>query len=142
MYRFIRGQACDPSDLTQERVWRGVARRIAEWHAVLPVSAAATSITLDEADSPPTPLAQQPSDSRPSVEVINGITPGKLTPNVWTVLQKWIFALPSANEVEKQRKKTLQKELERTVADLANVPSLGNDGVGGSSSKHLTSSDY
>lgn len=71
----------------------------------------------------------QPSQKRPSPEAINSITPNKAAPNVWTVMQKWIFALPTTTEAEIQRNNTLQKELERTVADLADVPSLGSDGV-------------
>ena len=129
MYKFIRGQVCDSDNLTEERIWRGVARRIAQWHALLPVAAASSMSGTGENDSPPTPLKELSSVSKSSIEDINRITPGKLKPNVWTVIQKWILALPTTSEVEKQRKDTLQQELERTVADLANVPSFGKDGV-------------
>ncbi|KAL8689893.1 MAG: hypothetical protein Q9218_004542 [Villophora microphyllina] len=129
IYRFIRGQVCTSNDLTRERVWRGVARRLAEWHALLPVNDVLSSTAANETNGPPSPLVQQPSDARPSTEDINKITPDKLAPNVWTVIQKWIFALPAGSEVEKMRKETLQKELERTVAELADIPSLGNDGL-------------
>ncbi|KAL8972900.1 MAG: hypothetical protein Q9183_000289 [Haloplaca sp. 2 TL-2023] len=129
MYRFIRGQVCDSDNLTEERIWRGVARRIAQWHALLPVAAASSMSDTGEKDSPPTPLKELSSVPKTSIDDINRITPDKLTPNVWTVIQKWIFALPTTSEVEKQRKDTLQKELERTVADLANVPSFGKDGL-------------
>ncbi|KAL8766540.1 MAG: hypothetical protein Q9209_006683 [Squamulea sp. 1 TL-2023] len=108
IYRFIRGQVC-------------------QWHAVLPVIPAPTSNPMEGTDDPL--FAQQPSQARPSAEVINGITPAKIAPNVWTVMQKWIFALPTATESERHRNKTLQRELERTVTDLADFPSLGNDGL-------------
>ena len=65
-----------------------------------------------------------------SLEDINAITPSKPTPNVWTVMQKWVFALPTTNETEVKRKKSLQNELERTVADLGAKPGLGGNGVG------------
>ena len=65
-----------------------------------------------------------------SLEDINAITPSKPTPNVWTVMQKWVFALPTTTEIEVKRKKTLQNELERTVADLGAKPGLGGNGVG------------
>ena len=45
-------------------------------------------------------------------------------------MQKWIFALPTTYETEVKRKKSLQKELERTVADLGAKPGLGGNGVG------------
>jgi len=35
MYRFIPGTPCTAQDLRTERVYRGVARRLGEWHAVL-----------------------------------------------------------------------------------------------------------
>ncbi|KAL8729890.1 MAG: hypothetical protein Q9166_004447 [cf. Caloplaca sp. 2 TL-2023] len=127
MYKFIRGQVCKSQDLTQERIWRGVAHRIAEWHALLPVISSPTSTAVNGSDDP---LFTQPSSqARLSAEAINNITPRKAAPNVWTVMQKWIFALPTASEKERQRNDKLQEELERTVADLADVPSLGDDGL-------------
>ncbi|KAI4100547.1 MAG: hypothetical protein L6R37_005414 [Teloschistes peruensis] len=129
IYRFIRGQVCDSNDLTQERVWRGVARRIAEWHAILPVNEIIPPAASTEPEGPPSPLAQQSFNTRPSAEAINMITPNKLAPNVWTVIQKWIFALPAESEVERARKKSLQNELERTVTELADIPNLGSDGL-------------
>lgn len=128
MYRFIRGQVCDSEDLTQERVWRGVARRIAEWHALMPVVAASEPTASNVADSPSGPF-MEPLNSRPSAAAINSITPSKLTPNIWTVIQKWILALPTASQAEKKRKNELQMQLARTVAELSDIPSLGNEGV-------------
>ncbi|KAL8670040.1 MAG: hypothetical protein Q9168_005401 [Polycauliona sp. 1 TL-2023] len=127
MYRFIRGQVCESSNLTEERIWRSVAHRLAEWHAVMPLISAPTSTAEEKTDDPL--FAKQPAHARPSAESINSITPNKAAPNVWTVMQKWIFALPGATESDKERNKTLQKELERTVADLADVPTLGKDGL-------------
>lgn len=129
IYRFIRGQVCDSKDLTQERIWRGVARRLGEWHAILPVVSASTSTAAVEADTPLELFAQDLSHPKPTAEDINRITPSKATPNVWTVIHKWIFALPVASEIERKRKDNLQRELERTVAELADMPSLGKDGV-------------
>ena len=67
--------------------------------------------------------------STASLEEINAITPSKPTPNVWTVMQKWVFALPTTCETEIERKRILQKELERIVADLGDTPGLGGNGV-------------
>ena len=44
-------------------------------------------------------------------------------------MQKWVFALPTTNEIEVKRKNSLQNELERTVADLGAKPGLGGNGV-------------
>ena len=132
---------CTPKDLTKEQVWRAVARRLAEWHAVLPVVSKPPSIDINEVgmndhlnghmhisnENVSPPLGR--SKSFPSDERINAITPGKAKPNIWTVMQKWIFALPKGTVAEQERQATLQKELERTVKELGDLPGLGQDGV-------------
>lgn len=123
LYRFIRGRVCTPDDLRHEDVWRGVARRLGEWHARLPV-------VFESGDQ----RARSASKLNLSKAAIKGITPGKGTPNLWTVMQKWILALPATTNAEMTRKNVLQKELERTVAELGNTPGLGKDGVRGSPS--------
>ena len=129
MYRFIRGHASSSEDLTSESVWRGVARRLGQWHATLPVvSAGRTAVVADAGMK--VPLKSSVPTSMASLEEINAITPSKPNPNVWTVMQKWVFALPTTNEMEIKRKKVLQEELERTVADLGDKPGLGGNGVG------------
>ncbi len=129
IYRFIRGRVCSPADLTTEPVWRGVARRLAQWHATLPIISAGT-IALVQDSGPEVPLTvSSPPKSLPSLEAINKITPNLPAPNVWTIMQKWVFALPTTNEAERGRKKALQKELERTVSELGDTPGLGANGV-------------
>lgn len=51
-------------------------------------------------------------------------------------MQKWVLALPTSTETEKRRKDGLQKELERTVADLGDKPGLGGHGVPHQHKKH------
>ena len=132
LYRFIRGQACKPEDLSRERVWRGVAQRLAQWHAVLPiVSEAQAPVAVSEDEEMPLSLPRSkllPLDPK-TLEAVNAITPGKATPNIWTVMQKWLFAIPSGTEAEATRKVVLQNELERTVKELADRPGLGTDGA-------------
>ena len=129
MYRFIRGHVSSSEDLTSESIWRGVARRLGQWHATLPIiSAGKTAVVADAGIE--VPLKSSARTSIASLEEINAITPSKPTPNVWTVMQKWIFALPTTNEIEVKRKKVLQKELERMVVDLGDKPGLGGNGVG------------
>ncbi len=131
LYRFIRGQVCSPEDLTRECVWRGVARRLAEWHAVVPVDQIQGNALPASEDEIQSPLSRETHNAKrsASTEEINAITPGKAAPNLWTILQKWIFALPTGLEAEKARQQTLQKELERTVRELGDSRSLGSDGV-------------
>ena len=129
IYKFIRGQVCSPADLTREPVWRGVARRLAQWHATLPIiSAGSTALVLDAGPEVPLTIAAPPKQL-PSIEAINAITPDLPAPNVWTIMQKWVFALPTTNDVERTRKEVLQKELKRTVSELGKTPGLGGNGV-------------
>lgn len=79
---------------------------------------------------PHIPHTTSPSlKSLPSLEAINAITPDLPAPNVWTIMQKWVFALPTTTEAELKRKKLLQQELERTVSELGQTPGLGNHPV-------------
>ncbi|MCJ1399479.1 hypothetical protein MMC11_002681 [Xylographa trunciseda] len=128
IYRFIRGRVCQSQDLTKEPIWKGVARRLGEWHAVLPVHSAGTTTSLENnADNLEHPVSV--GSLKISLDKINAITPNKPSPNIWTVIQKWIFALPVRTEVEMERRSSLQRELERTVAELGNSPGLGKDGI-------------
>jgi len=110
-------------------VWKAVARRLAQWHAVLPVTSHVPSQGVqgegpaDSVYSPEkTPHVLENDDIVP-------ITPRQAGPNTWTVLQKWILALPVSTEEQRQRRKSLQKELERIVAELDDGAGIGEDGV-------------
>lgn len=96
---------------------------------MLPIGSAENESATTGVDGAATLFSSSSTQCVPSQEAINAITPGKVHPNVWTVMQKWILALPTTDDAEKERQATLQKALEQTVEDLANVPNLGNDGV-------------
>ena len=129
IYSFVQGRVCSPADFTREPIWRGVARRLAQWHATLPIISSDTTACIRDAD-PEVPFSTSPSaKSQPSFEAINAITPGLPAPNVWTVMQKWVFALPVISDREKSRKEILQNELKRTASELGGTPGLGGNGV-------------
>ena len=48
---------------------------------------------------------------------------------MWTVMQKWILALPVQTEEQRARQKLLQTELERTVNELDDGSGIGESGV-------------
>ncbi|KAL9633974.1 MAG: hypothetical protein Q9164_004375, partial [Protoblastenia rupestris] len=126
IYKFIRGQVCTSADLQKEPIWRGVARRLAEWHALLPIVAHGRKSAIKEDAG--VPLVQSPLTSSHTPDKINAITPGKPVPNIWTVMQKWIFALPTNTKAKLDQKAILQQELSRSVAELSNTPGLGGNG--------------
>ena len=128
LYEFIRGLVCKPEDLRRETIWRGVARKLGEWHGVLPVISAGES---DEVTSliAEAEISVRKNKESPRSRKINSVTPGKTIPTLWTVLQKWILALPVGTEPERNRRDMLQVELERNVIEFGNIPGIGDDGV-------------
>lgn len=132
LYRFIRGSVTSPADLRTEEVYRAVARRLAEWHAVVPCLPAVRAPVEEEEEVSEAMEAVAPSERRrdPAVQAaIDNVAPGKVAPNVWTVMQKWIFALPTDTEAQRERQAGLQRELARTIAELSNRPGLGKDSL-------------
>lgn len=132
LYRFIPGSVTSPADLRRENIWRAVAARLAEWHAVVPClprtqqPLAAEIPDTEHFDRPSsTPIKKAPALQ----SSVDQIAPGKLAPNMWTVMQKWIYALPTRSEAEKTRQADLQQELIRLVAEFGGRPGLGENGV-------------
>jgi ethanolamine kinase len=122
MYRFIEGKVSSPEDLRRPEIYRGVARRLAEWHASLPVSAVTRGIgTNGHANGNVT------MERRLSIEQSEGSTPIKPTPNIWTVMQKWILALPSSSDKEVKRNEQLQRELKWLYQELSDTKGIADN---------------
>ena len=123
IYEFIRGHVCSAADLTQESIWRAVACRLAQWHALLPIAQSGDTAMIDAGEE--IPLSSSPPTSRVQKEALDAITPGKPPPSIWTVMQQWIFNLPTKTSEETGMRDKLQGELTRTAADLRDAPGLG-----------------
>ncbi|KAK2807399.1 hypothetical protein FQN51_003225 [Onygenales sp. PD_10] len=131
LYRFIRGQVTSPNDLIQPRIYRGIARRLAQWHAVLPIDETSPAPTAPE-DPEETTSSDVPHPTSKATVGDDDITPIKPRnegTNLWTVLQRWILALPVTTEQERSRRKQLQKEFERIVSEFDNGEGLGKRGL-------------
>ncbi|KAM3073072.1 hypothetical protein ACMFMG_008790 [Clarireedia jacksonii] len=132
LYRFIRGAVTSPADLRKQSIWRAVARRLAEWHAVVPCLASVREPLSRQIDGSEQFGLTAPASSKkdPAIQAaIDNVAPGKPAPNVWTVMQKWIYALPVATDAERERQANLQKELTRLVAEFSDRPGLGSNGL-------------
>ncbi|KAK4162081.1 kinase-like domain-containing protein [Cladorrhinum sp. PSN259] len=129
MYRFIRGNPTQPEDLRKPVIYKAVAHRLAQWHAVVPCIRAPTghSRKNSRADAPVS-LDTNLGDLEYQ-RIIDSVAPGKPPPNVWTVMQKWIFALPTDTEAQRDRQAELQKELSYLVSRLSQRPGLGVNGL-------------
>ena len=110
LYRFIEGFPCTPDDLRRPDIWPATAKLLGQWHSSLPVSEAVAGST--KADH--------------KYKNINTLISEKPIPNVWTVLQKWIIALPQDTQEQRDRQQVLQRELESSVKRLGNLSTLTN----------------
>jgi ethanolamine kinase len=128
LYRYIAGKVCSVADLNEPRIWRGVARRLGEWHAVLPITSDNPPKIGDEKTGR-VPSPDHAKKDEAAIAKIEEAGQGLPTPNVWSVMQKWILALPTSTEAQKKQKAQLQKELERTVKDLSSTAGPGKYGL-------------
>ena len=111
MYRFVQGDVCTPEDLRKPEVYRQVAKLLGQWHGSLPIGAITSTPDL-------TDDAQRKHC---------GLKDGKHTrpmPNIWSVMQQWIDALPNNTKEEKERNKVLNTELAELSARFGETPGL------------------
>jgi ethanolamine kinase len=122
LYRYIIGQVCTPQDLISEPVWRAVARRLGEWHAQLPVTAIAEHKEIKSANG------VNGHKSNGNMHTGAELASRSPVPNIWSVMQKWVHALPCNSPKQEARKQLLQKELDRSFKDLDNQRGPGSSG--------------
>ncbi|PNY26041.1 Ethanolamine kinase 1 [Tolypocladium capitatum] len=122
LYRFIPGAVAQPKDLAEPDILTAVARRLAEWHATVPYLANPSGRSTKASNGA---AANGSSDKAR----IANIAPGKPFPNVWTTMQKWVLALPTDTEPQRERRDRLQRELEEMVQKLSRRPGLGHNGL-------------
>ena len=111
MYRFVQGDVCTPEDLRKPEVYRKVAKLLGQWHGSLPIAA----------------ITSTPDLSDDAQRRHCGLKDGKHTrpmPNIWSVMQQWIDALPNNTNDEKERNKVLSAELAELSARFGETPGL------------------
>lgn len=106
LYVYMDGCACSPEDLRDPHIMRATARVLGHWHATLPTSEAVG-----------TPL---------DFENISRHLSGKPKTNLWTVMQKWITALPDETNEERQRNAKLAAEVEQATKLLGRTDGLSD----------------
>lgn len=121
IYRFIRGKVTAPDDLSNRNIYLAVARRLAEWHATVPCISETLAEKIGNLDK--SVLGHVPQAAT------DHVAPGKPPPNVWTVMQRWILALPHEKEEDDKRRAELQGEFVWLVEQLSQQPSLGKNGL-------------
>ena len=139
LYRFIQGRVCTPQDLISEPVWRGVAKMLGQWHGSLPIDSALDSRPLTNGTNGANGTNETNGNAcngdishntdLPHSHTSKSIASRSPTPNIWTVMQRWVLVLPVGTEAEKKRKLLLQKELEKSFLELDDTSGLGHEGL-------------
>ncbi|KAM0339641.1 hypothetical protein ACHAPQ_001601 [Fusarium lateritium] len=147
MYRYILGRPARAQDLSEPLILSAIARRLAHWHAIVPCLSDPKHARDDKhvnGDAKFNGEAHANGDVQTNSQhngVVNGddeksrqqqidsTAPGKPPPNVWTTMQKWIFALPTDTDAQRERQALLQEELKQMVRKLSQRPGLGKNGL-------------
>ncbi|KAF1816801.1 kinase-like protein [Eremomyces bilateralis CBS 781.70] len=114
LYRFIIGTVCSPADLRKPPVYHAVARRLAEWHTKLPVPPASSALSINKSlNGSAKPGTNTERAASPFDRLVNDHANilDAPTPNLWTVLQGWVTALPCHKEEDCTQRTALQREL-------------------------------
>ncbi|RBR06480.1 uncharacterized protein FIESC28_11048 [Fusarium coffeatum] len=139
MYRYILGKPARAQDLSEPLILSAIARRLAHWHATVPClpdpnhardekHVNGNGSTNGQINGHANGCVNGDSD-KSRQEQIDSTAPGKPPPNVWTTMQKWIFALPTDTEAQREKQALLQAELKVIVQKLSQRPGLGMNGL-------------
>jgi len=127
LYRFINGEVAQPHNLRDPVIFKAVARRLAEWHAMVPYHKTLPQVN-GKTNGHTNGQAKTDASSNRNGD-LGHITPQKPSPNLWTLLQKWLLALPTGTAQERERQAMLQRELNEMISKLSSRPGLGNHGL-------------
>ena len=116
LYKFTSGDVCTPQDIRTPAVYRSIAEKLGSWHGALSISTISDANDLEA----------------PGTDGVNGTHHARKRPepNLWSIMQSWIDALPRATEKEMDRIKEIQTDYNDLIAKLADSPGLdGKDYV-------------
>lgn len=128
LYGYISGYVCKAEDFAQEPVWRGIAQRMAEWHARIPISGISSSKLPQSGVNGGSHAQNGASEPNGTTHASNKLASRQPRPNVWSVMQDWIKALPNDTEEQRAQKDYLQAELERSFNELDTKDGIGEQG--------------
>jgi ethanolamine kinase len=129
MYRYVRGTVTTPADMRKPDISKAIARRLAQWHATVPCIPGKTKPSPGTVSNGSCSNGHHNVNTALDQDVIDNAAPGKPSPNLWTVMQKWILALPRDTEEAQSRYQTLQTELSKLIDELSGRPGLGHGGL-------------
>lgn len=128
LYGFIPGRVCKAQDLAQEPIWRGVAQKLGEWHARIPISGISSQPPVLNGANGTTNGHCHADKANNMHSKARGLASRRPVPNLWSVMQNWVNALSANTEKERARKAMLQQEMERCFEELDSEDGIGEHG--------------
>jgi ethanolamine kinase len=113
IYRYIPGTVTQPADLRTRPISLAIARRLAQWHAIVPCQYSTET----------TELVHSTGFNGGAIRADNRV------PSLWTIMQKWISALPTETKEQRHKQSLLQNELKKIVEEFSQRDGLGQDGL-------------
>ncbi|PSK40310.1 Ethanolamine kinase 2 [Elsinoe australis] len=107
LYKFIAGDVCTAQDIRKRDIYCAVAEKLGQWHGSLPIAAISDINNVEDEGT-------HDGDAKSDVPF----------PNLWSVLQSWIDALPAQSDTQRQRIKSLQIEFDTLKARLMKTSGL------------------
>ena len=124
IYQFTPGSPCTPEKLSEEQVWRGVARTLGKWHAVLPIGAAGARLDAGKV-SEDIPETGKGENKKTDADLVKEVEREKPPGDVWSVMRLWASRIPEQSEEGRQVKDRMKEEVESTFETLGKVEGIG-----------------
>ncbi|KAI9667814.1 MAG: hypothetical protein M1821_000633 [Bathelium mastoideum] len=124
IYHFTPGSPCSPETLSEERVWRGVARTLGRWHAVLPIGAEGATLDAGKTHAG-VPSSGQGTNAKTDAEVVSKIKQEAAPGDMWAVMRLWASRIPEEGEEGQDVKRRMVDEVESAFAELSGEEGLG-----------------
>lgn len=103
---------CTQKEIQTPEIYRAVAEKLGQWHGALSIGAISDSTELDQ------------NSQQARVNGIDAKLPDIPFPNVWSILQSWIHALPAESDKQRERIRTIQVEFDFLKQKLSDTPGL------------------
>jgi ethanolamine kinase len=108
----------------EERVWRGVARTLGHWHAILPVAAEGSRLDAGTV-SKDVPDGGQGGRTTAGEGVTEETRREEAPGDMWAVMSHWAEQIPKETKNEKQIRERMKQEVESAFEELSTIEGLG-----------------
>ena len=127
IYRYVPGTVMRPSDLHSHPISLAIARHLAQWHAILPCPSYSNTRAAQDAIANTVAAHKEEGNDKENELAPKEFSSTVSEPhdNLWTVMHRWISALPVETKEQRTRQEVLRAELSRSVNEFVRRPGLG-----------------